>query len=70
MLKEIDHIYQRKTSDQELKIITIFELSQKHLFNFGHQNHVRLSKGLNNSSAEKNINIQQTLYFSFLKNQV
>ena len=40
-----------------------------HLVSFEHQIHVILFQSfiLNNSSMEKNINIQQALFFSFLK---
>ena len=38
------------------------------MFSIELQNNIRLVKVLNNNFVKKNINIQQTLFFSFLKN--
>ena len=45
------------------------ETSLKYLVFFEHQNNIILfwSLNLNNNCVEKNISIQQTLFFSFLK---
>ena len=52
------------------RISITIKIFPKHLVCFEHQNHVMLFQSfiLSNNSVEKNINIQQTLFFSFSKN--